>query len=92
MPDDDPPNVVSLQSPQRVEPTPQDRENVVKALEDILASAKDGKYDSFVFTALTADKRAFITDFMASPGTSLTELVGMTEILKSDLLRKMRGE
>lgn len=90
-PDDGAPKIVSLQSPSRVAPTPADNSALIEALEDILKSARAGECGGFVFAAVTPDNRGMVIDWLGTPGVSMTELVGLTECLKADIMLKMRG-
>lgn len=60
----------------------------VEALEEFMKDAKEGKTRGLALVSIDGDK--IYTDWVTSDGTGVCELVGAVEILKTDMVDRMR--
>lgn len=61
----------------------------VEMLEEFMKDAKKGSTRAIGLVSIDGDK--IFTDWVTSDGTGLCELSGAVDVLKADLLDKMRG-
>ena len=61
-----------------------------ESINDLMNMMKEGRIKGFVLSAITEDGYVY-TDWVKSDGITMTELIGCNEVLKQELIDKMRG-
>ena len=61
----------------------------VEALEEFMKDAKEGKTRGLALVSIDGDK--IYTDWITSDGTGVCELVGAVEVLKTDMMERMKS-